>query len=219
VLASLRNSKIGRWDFDPNNIINDMHVNPEMRLALMKALRAAFEHGLHVRMANNDLGVFRTPEQSNAAKGQALKDNPIWPRPVASGGNSAHNYGLGVDLVVIDEKGTPIQPGWKDPVFTGKEARNWFSFYVKLKDYMRAQGFEWAVKSSTGSSISNDSGHFEYHPGLAGLFNVKNPKTGQLDIDPKSEVKKALDDAKAFGKGGSLDDWLPYLWYSLGACH
>jgi hypothetical protein len=42
VLASLRNSKIGRWDFDPNNIINDMHVNPEMRLALMKALRAAF---------------------------------------------------------------------------------------------------------------------------------------------------------------------------------
>ena len=174
----------------------------------MKALKAAFADGLRVRIANKDIGAFRTPGQSDDAKKQALKENPNNPRAVASGWNSVHNYGLGIDLVVIDEKGNLIEPGWIDPTGQG---RNWYSFYVKLKDYMRAQVFEWADRSSTGSSLGGDSGHFEYHPAWKGLFGK--------DIRPNDIPNKAIRDAIKAGKSGALDDWLPYLWNSAGACH
>jgi hypothetical protein len=76
---------------------------------------------------------------------------------------------------------------------------------------MRGQGFEWAVKSSTGSSIPDDSGHFEYHPAWNGLFGI--------DISASKVRNTAIKDATNNGKSNALDDWLPYLWNSAGACH
>jgi D-alanyl-D-alanine carboxypeptidase len=135
---------------------------------------------------------------------------------VAPAWQSAHNYGLGVDLNVIDGSGHSIQPGWVDP--TGQH-RNWYSFYRDLARFI-SEGFEWGDRPSVGNPLAGDSGHFEYHPDWPGLIGVRNG----ISIDKiKAARDEAMREAASEGKyylptNPASTDWLLYLWNRAGTC-
>ena len=88
---------------------------------------------------------------------------------------------------------------------------------------MESYGFDWGDGSRTGSKISTgDSGHFEYHPAWAGLYNVKNAEK-QKEIDPTKERNNAKNQAaKILNKPINKltkEEWLPYVWNNAGACY
>lgn len=212
------------WNYDPNNVLQDPHVNPDLRAHLNRALKAAYDPGIHVKIANGPIGAYRSPQQSDEARANRQPNAAQQLSPIAPGWRSAHNYGLGVDLNIIDEKGRAIQPKLPDGktkrVDPTGQGRNWYKFYTDLSRYMRAEGFECEDKPRVGGPLDGDSGHFEYHPAWPGLIGVRSGiSVDKIFAERDQAMRLAASEGKQFlSINPGSTDWLPYLWSRAGTC-
>jgi hypothetical protein len=141
------NKKASDWNIDPKHLLDDPHVNPQLRDAVKIALEKAQADGLFPQVGE----AYRTPERSHnlfLARQEAIEGGKQ-PGPAADAWHSAHNYGLGVDIYLYDANGKRIDydnralhPDW----------------YKQVKDFANKymDQFAWGVK--------NDSDHFMFHP-------------------------------------------------------
>jgi D-alanyl-D-alanine carboxypeptidase len=130
----------------PDRNLNDKHLNPEMRRALDAALYAAKQAGFNPKIGE----AYRSPERSDSLyqayiSGKGGRAAPAWGSP--------HNYGIAVDILLINSAGKIIP-------------NNANNDYTDFAQFMKAEGFEWFGDYHTG-----DDGHFEYHPAKTGLMS------------------------------------------------
>jgi hypothetical protein len=204
-----------------NSNISDPRVNPDFRIQLQKALDSIPKDGIKIKFKNYKDGkediiafpkvmeIYRSPDRSDYLKETG--------KTKAGAYQSAHNFGVGVDIFLYDKKGNLIDVN--SPIYnanlmnkiTGEPILNkngkpiksgaWYVAVKELVKYMTAQNLTW---------LENDSPHFEYHPQFAGSLGAKKLSEEKL---------KAINDAKKNGKSGdNLSDWLPYFWNNAGAC-
>lgn len=142
-----------QWNPDPNGKLSDPHLNPNFVKAAQGFLAAAVLEGFRPVIQGSIAG-YRTPEESAAAHQRYLaggpKANDAW--------ESVHNYGLGVDVTLINPDGS-VNPG---------KTRAQEAVYNKLAQVAAPYGLVTGVK--------NDTGHYEYHPAWP---NPVGPKTLQ----------------------------------------
>jgi hypothetical protein len=158
-----------------NRDLNDPHVNPEMRFHLENAFRAARAAGLDPQISE----AYRSPERSQVLYEDSVRtyeerranliaeieatDDPAERQrlntqlqnlrrpPAAPAWSSAHNYGIAVDIRLLDERGNPLE---------GRNPATGSHLYEQLVPIMQKEGFVWYGP--------NDNGHYEYHPSWAG---------------------------------------------------
>lgn len=172
------------WDVDPNTLLDDMHVNPQLRSIALAALEKAKADGLRPRVQV----AYRTPEESQREyelwqSGQGPRAAPAW--------QSAHNYGLAMDVYLYDENGGLID-------FDNKEAHP--DWYRQVKNFATKYMSEFVW----GEPI-NDTDHFEYHPNWQGLVK------GALLLSTRDQAQQMTD--------GNTDYsvWIHYFWQIAGA--
>lgn len=163
------------WSYDPDDLLDDSHVNAQFKAAAQKALAAAVAGGLRPQIAE----VYRTPEES-ARKSKAYKSGkggraaPAW--------QSCHNYGLGMDVYLYDADGGMIDSDNK------KKHPDW---YKQVKQFAKTYMGEFVW----GEPI-DDTDHFEYHPnwnGLAGAELMATRDWAQKVADGKTDYLEWID--------------------------
>jgi hypothetical protein len=133
----------------PNRNLNDKHLNPEMKRALDAALNDARQAGFKVMVGE----AYRSPERSEQIRSQGITPAGAWA--------SAHNYGIAVDILLVNSAGKIIP-------------NNNNGDYKRFTEFMKAEGFEWY-----GDYGSGDDGHFEYHPAITGLLDKNELKAAR----------------------------------------
>jgi hypothetical protein len=127
--------------------LSDKYLNPEMLDALGAALDAARKAGFKPMIGE----AYRSPERSDSLyqayiNGKGGRAAPAW--------GSAHNYGVAVDILLVNSDGKIIP-------------NNNNHDYTRYAKYMKAEGFTWFTDYGKKGV---DDGHFEYHPAITGLM-------------------------------------------------
>jgi hypothetical protein len=193
------------WDYDPDHLLEDDRVNPEFVSLAHEALSSAVNLGLRPRVHE----VFRSPQESDRkhAKykaGTGGKAAPGW--------QSAHNYGLAMDVWLYDRKKRHLEPPMK----------GWYAQYKQLAK--ACSKFIWGEPF-------DDADHFEYHPNwpkpAKGKFLISVRKWAMQAAAANGRLVKydALAPEAAPGGAGAQRDfidesdmlWQPYFWWAAGA--
>lgn len=133
-------------DADPNGKLTHDGMNDTFTDRVDSTLLAARRENIDMRVTDG----FRSFQDQDAlyAQGRTAPGNRV---TGARGGQSWHNYGLGVDATFMDQNGTPH---WQT---TGEYADLW-DRYGELGEQ---NGLTWG-----GNWNTPDRPHLEYHPGL-----------------------------------------------------
>lgn len=172
------------WNYDPGGLLDDPQVNAQFKAAAKKALAAAVAGGLKPQLAE----AYRSPEESERKykaykSGKGGRAAPAW--------QSIHNYGLGMDVYLLDADGEMIDSD------NAKKHPDWYKQVKKFANTYMGE-FVW------GEPIG-DTDHFEYHPKWSGLAS------GAKLIATRDSAQKA-----ASGKT-DYSAWIDYFWWLAGA--
>src|SRR2546422_10524358 len=118
----------GPRQWDPGNRLSDPHINPAMRAAVEAVFSGLVSEGLHPRIGPKE-GGFRSPEEADALYEAHIHNGGP---PAAPAWRSAHNYGLGLDIYLVDNA-TQLVHDTKEP---GDD-------YARLVQAMKGSGFGW----------------------------------------------------------------------------
>jgi hypothetical protein len=160
------------WDYDPDKLLDQTGVNPEFKKAAQAGLAAAVKDGLRPRVHETFRSIARSDELYEAYKKGGPRAAPGW--------SSLHNYGLAMDVYLVDEKTNKYIDNNTSP-------KTWYKLFKQLNTHLKAQNFVW------GEPI-NDADHWEYHPNWSGL-------AGGTELDKAR--KEAMEAAEAVDKAAA----------------
>jgi hypothetical protein len=156
------------WDYDPKKYLDAAGVNPQFREAAKAGLAAAVADGLRPRVHE----VMRSEKRSDMLHANA----PATGHRAAKGGHSLHNYGLAMDVNLIDEDGRTI--------LYPTHPKIWFKSLTRLNSHFAPHNLIWAQEL-------NDAVHWEYHPAFAGFSSGKVSKARRRAMAAAEAVDKA----------------------------
>jgi hypothetical protein len=211
------------WDYDPDKLLDQAGVNPEFKKAAQAGLAAAVAAGLRPKVHEAFRSIERSDELYEAFKKGGPRAAPGW--------GSLHNYGLAMDVYLVDEKNNYID--------NNSSPKTWYKLFKQLNTHLKAQNFVW------GEPI-NDADHWEYHPswtGLAGGATLDKARKEAMEaaeaVDKAAAATAAAatatPSAAATPTAGAAatpappataitaaasttkTDWMQYFWYAAGA--
>ena len=118
-------------------------------------------------------------------------------------GSSAHNYGIAVDLRILDAEGN---------ILAGTNPATGSNLYERLVPFMQAEGFAWYGPG--------DNGHYNYHPnwhGIEGLVVGGEFLRAQRDKAIVEEIARNWALGGPWGFTSMPVDWLANMWNKAGA--
>ena len=185
----------GEWgasNWDPGHRLSDPHINPAMRRSAEAAFHEAVAIGLHPRIGPQN-GGYRDPQQADALH-QAWVHHAPGAHQAAAGWHTAHNYGLALDIYLIDKGGGLVD-----------RSRHPGDDYSLLIELLQRHGFTF------GAAGHGDPNHFQYQPAMS------HPIHGAEWVDLRDwafGVAKASEHDRAAVQGA---DWLQFVWSAVGA--
>jgi hypothetical protein len=209
------------WDYDPDKLLDQTGVNPEFKKAAQTGLAAAVADGLRPKIHEAFRSIERSDELYEAYKKGGPRAAPGW--------SSLHNYGLAMDVYLVDEK-------TNNYIDNNTSPKTWYKLFKQLNTHLKAQNFVW------GEPI-NDADHWEYHPnwsGLAGGTELAKARKEAMEaaeaVDKAAAATAAATPAPAAptadaaaaktptpatattaAASATKTDWMQYFWYAAGA--
>jgi hypothetical protein len=191
-MADKHSGEWGPSKWDTGHRLSDPHINPAMRAAAESAFREAVAIGLHPRIGP-EKGGYRDPQQSDAMHKAYLQGQP-GATQAAPGWHSAHNYGLALDIYLIDKSGQLVD-----------ESKRPGDDYSLLIELLQRHGFAY------GAAGPNDRNHFQYQPDVS--HGIQGAEWVHLRDWAFGMAKASEHDSAAMQAG----DWLQYIWSAVGA--